>query len=356
MNVLMVGGGATGAGPSDNASGESIRRAGAFIMDAPLLTLPRPVAMSFVVCRFALISAVFVSSAATASAGAVDDDGRVVSFARDIVPIFREHCYECHNAENAKNDFRIDEVDSVMSYVSEGEAEDSDLYATYMLSDDDDLLMPPPSHGGPLPPGELALVRVWIDEGADWPENVDVRPPEEDEDDVIEVVDADEPARNVAERVWAAQGYLHPATVHFPIALLLVGGLFVPVSMRFPQVNRQIAMTCLFLGAASAVVATMMGWAFAPERGYGGWTKVDMDSEVFWHRWSAVILTTLSVGSAVMALFAVRRDSPRLHRAWQVGLVLCALIVGAVGHQGGEMTYGKDLYPKAFRVLTGSDG
>ena len=29
-------------------------------------------------------------------------------------------------------------------------------------------------------------------------------------------------------------------------------------------------------------------------------------------------------------------------------------MVGAVGHQGGEMSYGADFYPKAFRILLGT--
>jgi hypothetical protein len=30
-------------------------------------------------------------------------------------------------------------------------------------------------------------------------------------------------------------------------------------------------------------------------------------------------------------------------------------MVGAVGHQGGELTYGKDHYPRAFRILFGTE-
>jgi hypothetical protein len=29
-------------------------------------------------------------------------------------------------------------------------------------------------------------------------------------------------------------------------------------------------------------------------------------------------------------------------------------MVGAVGHQGGELSYGHDFYPKAFRILFGT--
>ena len=51
------------------------------------------------------------------------------------------------------------------------DVESSSLFVDYLTIDDEDMLMPPESHGGPLKPGELALIRVWIEEGANWPED-----------------------------------------------------------------------------------------------------------------------------------------------------------------------------------------
>lgn len=281
----------------------------------------------------------------------LDEDGRVVSFERDIIPIFREHCLECHGPDDAKNDFRIDDPDLVFGYVEAEDAESSSLFVDYLTTDDDDMLMPPRSHGGPLEPAELALVRLWINEGADWPD-----------DAMLDGSGAPLPVDDVATasqlglfgRVWAFQGFLHPATVHFPIALLLLGAVFVVLGWKWPAIGTQVPMACLLIGAATSIVATMMGWSFSMEKGYGSWSRFDFDAEIFWHRWSAVIVTALSTIFAIIALMSLKKDSSRLTSVWKIGLLLVAGLVGAVGHQGGELTYGKDFYPKAFRVLLGT--
>ena len=36
-------------------------------------------------------------------------------------------------------------------------------------------------------------------------------------------------------------------------------------------------------------------------------------------------------------------------------MLLAAVIVGLVGHQGGELTYGKAMYDRAFEYLLGED-
>ena len=58
---------------------------------------------------------------------------------------------------------------------------------------------------------------------------------------------------------------------------------------------------------------------------------------------------------AIVALRGIKNPSARVERTWKIGLLVVAAMVGAVGHQGGEMTYGKDFYPKAFRVLLGTE-
>lgn len=283
----------------------------------------------------------------------LDDEGRVVRFERDIAPILRERCLECHGPDDAKNDFRVDDSYSMLAYIEPGELEFSMLYTDYLTTEDVDLMMPPASHGGPLSAAELALIRTWIDEGADWPDDFEF-PPMHDE--VEEIPEPAEPAmapQSLAERIYAFQGFLHPATIHFPIALLTVGALFVVLGVKWPTVGMQIPLACLLLGAVSAITATVMGWSFASMQGYGGWTKVDFDSEIFWHRWGGVVVTVVSTLLAIVALVAVRRGSPGLHRFWKVGLLVVAVMVGLVGHQGGELTYGQDFYPKAFRILFG---
>jgi len=281
---------------------------------------------------------------------AVDEEGRVVNFQRDIAPIFREHCLECHGPDEAMNDFRIDDPDLVFDYVEAEDAMGSALFADYMITEDDDMLMPPRSHGGPLNSGELALVRLWIDEGADWPEDAML-----DRSGaplpILDTISVEE--MSLVSRVWTFQGFLHPATVHFPIALLVLGAAFVVLGWKWEALGTQIPLACLLIGAASSIVATMMGWAFSVEKGYGTWDRVDFDATIFWHRWSAVVVTVAATFFAVVALVSLRKNSTRLTSVWKIGLLLVAGLVGAVGHQGGELTYGKDFYPKALSILFG---
>lgn len=288
------------------------------------------------------------------TASAQDESGRVVQFARDIAPIFARHCLECHDAENSKGGFQIDDADTVSGYLEAGDAAGSVLFTEYLMTDDEDMLMPPPSHGGPLSPAELALVRVWIDEGAEWPETATVGIVEEGASETPPAPVA--APRSLVGRVWAFQGFFHPATVHFPIALLLVGGLFVVVGWFHPVLGDHVALTCLFLGALSAVIATAMGWSFATQQGYGGWAKVDFQSTVFWHRWSGVIVTLLAVLTAFAALRAIGSNNTRLKALWKLGLLVCAALIGLVGHQGGDLTYGESHYQRAFKILLDSPG
>jgi uncharacterized membrane protein len=279
----------------------------------------------------------------------LDSDGHLVQFERDIAPILRKHCLECHGPDDAKNDFRVDDREIMLDYIEPGDAAESMLYVDYMTTDDEDMLMPPKSHGGPCSVNDLALIQVWINEGANWPEDATVS--EESEP----VKTAPPEVLSLPERVWFAQGFLHPATVHFPIALFTLGAGFVVLGWKWPALGKQIPLACLLLGALSSIAATLMGWALAPEQGYGSnWNIMEWGREVDAHRWSAVIVTIFSTACAIVALAAVRSDSAKLTKLWKVGLLLCAGMVGAVGHQGGEMSYGKDFYPRALRILTGA--
>lgn len=282
----------------------------------------------------------------------LDEEGRLVQFQRDIAPILRDRCLECHGPEDAKNDFRVDDRDMVMDYIEPEDFESSTMYVDYLTIDDADMLMPPETHGGPLTSQELALIRVWIQEGADWPEETEISRVAAQADQTVRPP-ASQP-ESVPERVWVAQGVLHPATVHFPIALFLLGGGFVVLGWKWPSVGTQIPLACLLIGAVSAVAASAMGWAFAPQQGYGsGWDFLDWDREIDVHRWSGVIVAIVSGFFAIVALIALWKDSRSLTTVWKAGLLFCALVVGLVGHQGGELSYGKDLYPKAFRILMG---
>ena len=80
---------------------------------------------------------------------------------------------------------------------------------------------------------------------------------------------------------------------------------------------------------------------------------MDFDREVDTHRWSAVVVSVASTVFALIALLSLVTKSKRLTKTWKIGLLVSAAMIGAVGHQGGEMSYGKDFYPRAIRILLG---
>ena len=95
-----------------------------------------------------------------------------VDFEKDIKPIFERHCVSCHGPEKDES-FRIDDRDDALAYVEAGSSEDSDMYLL-LVTDDEEELMPPPEDGIPLTKEQIELVKNWIDEGADWPEGIEL--------------------------------------------------------------------------------------------------------------------------------------------------------------------------------------
>jgi uncharacterized membrane protein len=283
---------------------------------------------------------------------ATETGSGLVDFQRDIAPVLASRCLECHGPKQAKNDFRVDDKDSMLGYIEAGDSSSSSLMTDYLITSDPDSLMPPASHGGPLPTAEIALIKLWIDEGAGWPEGATVVAAGEAGESKPAPETKKVMPTSMAARVWAFQGFLHPATVHFPIALLILGA-FAAMGSYLPGWTsaEPIAKFCLFFGAIFSVVACLMGWSFATERGYGDWTSTE--GEIFWHRWSGIILAVFSVILMLLSWKSNRSSSTK--HIWKLGMLLAAVIVGLVGHQGGELTYGKAMYDRAFEYLLGED-
>ena len=281
----------------------------------------------------------------------LDQAGKLVQFERDIAPILKSKCLKCHGPDEAKEDFRVDDPDVFLEYIEPGDIESSTLYTDYLTAEDIESRMPPHEKTGPLSPGELALIRVWIDEGADWPDDFQMT------DQAVKAeVPEQMPPRSLGQRLFAAIGYLHPAVIHFPIALFTFGALFVVIGWKWPALGTQIPLACLLIGTASAMAAATMGWSLAPTKGYDtNWEFLNFERDVDAHRWSAVIVTTVALLSSLTALMAIAKQSLRLQKTWKAGLLACGIGIGLVGHQGGEMTYGRDFYPEMIRVLFGEN-
>ena len=100
-----------------------------------------------------------------------------LDFVREVQPIFKQHCYECHGAKKQKSDYRLDIKTTALIGGAEhapnivpGKSAESPLFR-FVSGADEKITMPPKSK---LSSAEVDVIKRWIDAGAVWPEGVDV--------------------------------------------------------------------------------------------------------------------------------------------------------------------------------------
>ncbi len=96
-----------------------------------------------------------------------------VDFGREVQPIFRTYCIDCHGASKQMNNFRLDRrrdamLGGTIPVIGPGNAEGSRLYLR-LIGDRVGLQMPPT---GALSKEQVAIIKAWIDQGADWPDQL----------------------------------------------------------------------------------------------------------------------------------------------------------------------------------------
>ncbi len=120
---------------------------------------------------FILMLAVVASPLAAAAA---TPQPKVV-FNRDIRPILSDNCFACHGFDKNKRkaDLRLDTREGIfrdndgVRPVVPGKPNDSDLFRR-VTSTDAEEHMPPAKTGKTLSPPQLALIRTWIEQGAEY--------------------------------------------------------------------------------------------------------------------------------------------------------------------------------------------
>jgi len=108
-----------------------------------------------------------------------------VDFNRDVLPILSKTCFSCHGPDERTREakLRLDhrsnailERDGIAAIVP-GDAEESELYLRITAQHVADR-MPPEESGHSLTPDQIATLRAWIDEGAEYTEHWAFLPPE----------------------------------------------------------------------------------------------------------------------------------------------------------------------------------
>jgi uncharacterized membrane protein len=140
--------------------------------------------------------------------------------------------------------------------------------------------------------------------------------------------------------LWTFFGRFHPATVHFPIALLSVAALleFLQIVRRKPGLSPA-TFSLTAIGFAAAALATLMGWALA-----SGTPPKDVLET---HRWAGVATTVVAAGALALVVRA-RAAQGWIVQAARGSLFLSMVLVSLTGHWGGEMSFGMTWYSDAW--------
>ena len=129
--------------------------------------------------RLALALALLVAGAA--GAPPVSGQGEEqVDYVRDVQPILEAFCYECHGEDRSlrEADLRLDIREMAFKdlggfpNIAPGDPDDSELYIR-VSSEFLEMRMPPYEAGTQLTEEQIETIRLWILQGAEWPEDDD---------------------------------------------------------------------------------------------------------------------------------------------------------------------------------------
>ena len=150
---------------------------------APITDEPTVASFPFCLTLYTLrLALVLAAVPVAAQTGSVSPPGTSapavpkVDFRRDIQPLLTEHCIECHGPEDQSGGFRFDRRSSVRKVpgrLQPGSSATSRVYLR-LISSEFGTQMP---KDGTLRPEEIALIKNWIDQGADWPDELSGDPP-----------------------------------------------------------------------------------------------------------------------------------------------------------------------------------
>jgi len=102
-----------------------------------------------------------------------------ISFNDHVRPIFNKNCTGCHGGVNVGKESKLPGDISLIYQLTDvvgksgnqaivaGKPEDSELFKRIITHNEDDL-MPPAEHGPRLKDEEVAIIKKWIEQGAEW--------------------------------------------------------------------------------------------------------------------------------------------------------------------------------------------
>lgn len=327
-----------------------------------------------------------------------------VSFRDEIAPILAAKCMRCHGEEQADGDFRIDEQSSLEAYIEKGDPENSELYDR-IASTEEDYRMPP-DLGDQLAQHEQRLIYEWITLGPNYQKVDDWKTVQFKGTDLAEADTLGKAVWALLGRFHPAVihfpialltvaaflavfGFGNAYTDKAAVYCLVLGTLGSIVAAAsgwgFAEYRKWPPSELSFGGQNQMIQQAESAEETADESGdeedqptaetqeadggdgrrmlseeeaeaLGGeqvdpadgmlnveqFTLIPGDERSL-HRWGGVAVAVLGIVVTLLA-FYVRNRPENSQFIWKLSSVVLAGLVGWVGHQGGEIHYGNDLY------------
>jgi len=111
----------------------------------------------------------------------VEADAAELEFSRDVKPLLAEHCMKCHGPDKAEGGLDLSQRESALKKTDSGEiaivpgkVSESQLMARITSSDPDARM--PPGEEKPLNKSDIAILKQWIETGAEYQMHWSFRP------------------------------------------------------------------------------------------------------------------------------------------------------------------------------------
>jgi hypothetical protein len=101
---------------------------------------------------------------------AAEESSSSIDFARDVFPILRRSCLDCHGPSRQEGGLRLDDRESA-EWTVRGDVAESELLRRVVLPEDNEQRMP--ARGAPLVAEQIAVLRNWVEQGAAWPDELE---------------------------------------------------------------------------------------------------------------------------------------------------------------------------------------
>ncbi len=140
-----------------------------------------------------MIAALALATVVARDGGAYAAAPEEISFTRRVKPLLARRCFSCHGPDVGEGGLRLHEnetalaeLDSGLHAIVPGDVEQSELIAR-VTEEDESLRMPP--EGKPLTDDEVAILKAWIEQGAEWQKHWAFIPPQKQAPPAVEQIE-----------------------------------------------------------------------------------------------------------------------------------------------------------------------